>query len=421
MKVLLNLVKESFISALHEIVNNRLRAFLSLLGITIGIFCIVSVFTSIGSLEYNIRTSLDKIGNRVLYIEKFPWSQDAKNSWFKYLRRPNPDIDDFNALKASVPGAEGISMMFTINKLVKHESNAMKANIFGVTYDYYLIKDMSFEEGRYFTISEIERGSKVAIIGSEVADILFPGSISAIGKEINVFGSSVQIIGILEKEGEDVLGITGDDAVILNYNFVKKIIDLNSNFIGTRIALKAKADVSSEDIKDQVTIAMRQARRLSPLQEDDFAINEMSMFSSILASIFGIINFAGGFIGAFSILVGGFGVANIMFVSVKERTAIIGIKKALGARNFFILLEFLIEAIVLCLIGGVLGLILVFLLVTIGEYVILHNFEMNFKFVISGGQIAFGLIFSAIIGIVFGFIPAYIASQMRPVDAIRSK
>lgn len=421
MKVLLNLIKESFISAFHEIVNNRLRAFLSLLGITIGIFCIVSVFTAIGSLEYNIRTSLDKIGNRVLYIEKFPWSQDAKNSWFKYMRRPNPDIEDFNALKAGVPGAEGISMMFTINKIVKHEGSSMKANIFGVTYDYYLIKDMSFEEGRYFSISEIERGANVAIIGSEVADILFPGSVSPMGKEINVLGSSVQIIGVLEKEGEDVLGITGDDAVILNYNFIKKIIDLNSNFMGTRIALKASADVSNAEIRDEVTVAMRQARKLRPLQEDDFAINEMSMFSSILASIFGIINFAGFFIGIFSILVGGFGVANIMFVSVKERTAIIGIKKALGARNMFILLEFLIEAVVLCLLGGVLGIILVFILVTVGEYVILHSFEMNFKFIISGGQIAFGLIFSAIIGIVFGFIPAVIASRMRPVDAIRSK
>ncbi len=421
MKVLFHLIKESFISAFQEIVNNRLRAFLSLLGITIGIFCIVSVFTAIGSLEYNVRTSLDKIGNRVVYIEKFPWSQDAKNSWFKYLRRPNPDIDDFNALKAGVPGAEGVSMMFNIKKTVKQAGNAMKANIFGVSYDYYLIKDMTFEDGRYFSLSEMERGANVAIIGREVADILFPGSISPVGKEIKVFGASVIIIGVLEKEGEDVLGMTGDNAVILNYNFVKKIIDLNSNFIGTRIIVKASPDVSDEDLKDQVTVALRQERRLSPLQENDFAINEMSLITNILSSIFGIINFAGGFIGAFSILVGGFGVANIMFVSVKERTAIIGIKKALGAKNFFILLEFLIEAVVLCLMGGVLGLILVYILVTVGEYVILNTFEMDFKFVISGGQVAFGLIFSAVIGVFFGFIPAFIASRMRPVDAIRSK
>lgn len=421
MKVLLHLIKESFISAFQEIANNRLRAFLSLLGITIGIFCIVSVFTAIGSLEYNVRTSLDKIGNRVLYIEKFPWSQDAKNSWFKYLRRPNPDLDDFNALKAGVPGAAGISMMFTIRKTVKHDGNAMKANVFGVSYDYYLIKDMNFEDGRYFSVSEMERGANVAIIGREVSDILFPGSVSPVGKELNVFGADVQIIGLLEKEGEDVLGITGDDAVILNYNFVKKIVDLNSNFIGTRIIIKAAPDVTDEDLKDQVTVALRQEHRLSPLQEDDFAINEMSLITNILSSIFSIINFAGGFIGAFSILVGGFGVANIMFVSVKERTAIIGIKKALGAKNFFILLEFLIEAVVLCLLGGVLGLILVYILVTVGEYVILNTFEMDFKFIISAGQVTFGLLFSAFIGVFFGFIPAFIASRMRPVDAIRSK
>lgn len=421
MKVLLHLIKESFISAFQEIANNRLRAFLSLLGITIGIFCIVSVFTAIGSLEYNVRASLDKIGNRVLYIEKFPWSQEAKNSWFKYLRRPNPDLDDFNALKAGVPGAAGISMMFTIKKTVKHSGNAMKANVFGVSYDYYLIKDMNFEDGRYFSLSEMERGANVAIIGREVSDILFPGSVSPVGKELNVFGANVQIIGLLEKEGEDVLGITGDDAVILNYNFVKKIVDLNSNFIGTRIIIKASNDVTDEDLKDQVTVALRQERRLSPLQEDDFAINEMSLITNILSSIFSIINFAGGFIGLFSILVGGFGVANIMFVSVKERTAIIGIKKALGAKNFFILLEFLIEAVVLCLLGGVLGLILVYILVTVGEYVIYNTFAMDFKFIISAGQVTFGLLFSAFIGVFFGFIPAYIASRMRPVDAIRSK
>lgn len=421
MKVLLNLVKESFISAFHEIVNNRLRAFLSLLGITIGIFCIVSVFTAIGSLEYNIRTSLDKIGNRVLYIEKFPWSEDAKNSWFKYLRRPNPDINDFNALKAGVPAADGISMMFTINKTVKRGGNAMKAVVFGVTYDYSLIKDMTFEDGRYFSYNEIERGANVAIIGKEVADILFPGSRSLVGKTLSVLGAEVQIIGVLEKEGEDVLGITGDNAVILNYNYVRKLIDLNSNFVGTRIAVKASAEVSSEDIQDQVRVAMRQQRRLSPLQEDNFAINEMSMFSNILASIFGVINFAGLFIGGFSILVGGFGVANIMFVSVKERTAMIGIKKALGARNSFILLEFLIEAVVLCVLGGILGLLLVYILVVVGEYVILNSFEMQFTFIISASQVVFGLLGSALIGILFGLVPAIVAARMRPVDAIRSK
>jgi len=419
MKVLFNLIKESFISAFHEIVSNKLRAFLS--GITIGIFCIVAVFTAIGSLEYNIRTSLDKIGNRVFYVEKFPWSDEVRTSWFKYMRRPNPDLKDYDALKAHVPSAEGISMMFTINKTVKQGGHAMKAVVFGVSYDYYLIKDMVFSEGRYFSLGETERGANVAVIGNEVAQILFPGQRSALGNSLNVFGANVQVIGILEKEGEDVLGITSDNAVILNYNFIKKLVDLNSNFVGTRIAIKGSAAATSEEVKDEITIAMRQQRRLSPLQEANFAINELSMFNNILDAIFLSVNIAGFVIGLFSIAVGGFGVANIMFVSVKERTAIIGIKKALGARNFFILLEFLIEAVVLCLMGGVLGLLLVYALMSIGEYVILHSFEMQFTFVIAGWQIAFGLIFSAVIGIVFGFIPAYVASRMRPVDAIRSK
>ncbi len=421
MKVLLNLVKESFLSAFHEIVGNKLRAFLSLLGITIGIFCIVSVFTAIGSLEYNVHTSLDKIGSRVFYIEKFPWSDEVRTSWFKYLRRPNPDLDDFNALKSGVKGAEGISMMFTIKKTVKQESNAMTANVFGVSYDYYLIKDMAFSEGRYFSVSEVERGANVAIIGTEVANILFPGSRSAIGRDINVFGADVQVIGVLEKEGEDMLGITADDAVILNYNYIRKLVDLTSNFVGTRIAVKGALNIASEDLKDEIMVTMRQERKLSPLQEDNFAINELSMFSNILDAIFAGIRAGGAFIGLFSILVGGFGVANIMFVSVKERTAIIGIKKALGARNSFILLEFLIEAIVLCMIGGILGLLLVYILVTVGEYVILHSFEMQFKFVISATQVVLGLAGSAAIGIIFGIIPAFQASRMRPVDAIRSK
>lgn len=422
MRVFLQLTWESIVIAYQEIVNNKLRAFLSLLGITIGIFCIISVMTAVDSLELNIRRSFEKLGDNVMYVEKFSWGEGSKMAWWKYLRRPNPDYQEFVALKERLVDAEGVALLYIKQgKTAKRgQFKTDNAQINAVTFDYNKIKDLQFEEGRYFSYLESQKGTNGAVIGSTIADELFPGQ-SAVGKTLKVLGTEVRVIGVLRKEGEDLIGLSPDDHITLNYNFVKNFIDMERNVMGTRLAIKAKDGVDEQVLKDEVRIAMRNARGLNPVQEDNFAINEVSMFSSILSSVFASINFAGMFIWIFSILAGGFGIANIMFVSVKERTPLIGIKKSLGAKNIYILIEFLVEAVVLCLIGGAIGLVLVFIGAKMAEYLILKYEEMEFLFPLSLGNITIGLSISAIVGVVFGFIPAFIASRMKPVDAIRSK
>lgn len=421
MKVFLRLTWESVIIAYQEILNNKLRAFLSLLGITIGIFCIISVLTAVDSLEMNIRTSFQKLGDDVIYVEKFSWGEDPRMSWWKYLRRPSPTYKEFEKLKQELKGAEGVNMMFTIgNRLVKQDKFQFKgALVNAVTFDYNKIKSLEFEQGRYFSYLESQKGSNGAIIGSKIVDEVFPG-MQPMGKTIKVLGTDVKVIGVLKKEGEDVIGMSSDDNILLNYNFVKNYVDMEGNMMGARIAVKANEDADMMVLKDDIRVLMRAARGLNPIQDDNFAINEMSMFSGILNQVFGAINFAGMFIWIFSILAGGFGIANIMFVSVKERTAIIGIKKSLGAKNIYILIEFLVEAVVLCIIGGVIGLVMVYAGTLLAEYLIRTYEGMEFAFTMTIKNVMIGLGISAGVGIVFGFIPAYVASRMKPVDAIRS-
>jgi putative ABC transport system permease protein len=296
-----------------------------------------------------------------------------------------------------------------------------QATLVSVTADYNKVRNMDIVDGRYFTFGESQRGAQVAIIGADIADQLFPRSPSAVGKTFKVLGRTLTVIGVMRKEGEDLLGWTADNQVLVPYNFTKTVVDVKSNRMEPLLAIKAKDGVSNEDLKQEIRGIMRAQRSLRPTQDDNFAINELSLITGVLNTIFGVIGFAGLVIGSFSILVGGFGIANIMFVSVKERTNIIGIKKALGAKSVFILIEFLVEAVVLCLLGGVIGLLAVLLETYVLGVLMKEYYTMDFEFVLTFHNVAVGLTFSIVTGIIAGFVPAYVASKMKPVDAIRSK
>lgn len=421
MRIFIRLARESVIIAVQELVNNKLRTFLSLLGITIGIFCVISVFTAVDSLAINIRDSFNKLGEDIYYVEKFSWGENPRMSWWKYMRRPSPTHSESVKLKERLSDVEAVTIMFTIpNRLAKAGKESMDdAVLNAVTYDYHLIKDLNFKSGRYFSFAEMQMGSNGAIIGDEVAKTLFPGQ-DPLGKTIKVLGTQVEVIGVLELEGEDIIGLSADDNIILCYNFVKNYLDMENSVFGARIAIKPKPNVSRELVKDDIRVQMRAIRKLNPVQEDDFSINELSLFSNILATVFRQINLAGLLIGIFSVLVGGFGVANIMFVSVKERTPMIGIKKSLGAKNLYILIEFLVEAIILCTIGGAVGLVLVYVGSVIAEWYVRNYQEMDFSFVLTWGNVGIGIGIAVLVGLVFGFIPAWSASRMKPVDAIRA-
>jgi putative ABC transport system permease protein len=411
----LTLLKESILFALNALVVNKLRTFLSLLGITIGIFAIISVFTVVDSLENGLRKSVSSLGDNVVFVQKWPWTFGPNYPWWKYINRPLPRVAELEFIQRKCKTAEAATLVINSRRVVKYQSSSVgNAEIVAVSHDYERVKFLDLEQGRYFTDIESASGRNIAVIGASIAEALFPTG-NALGKEVKIAGRSVTIIGVLKKQGEgiNIFGTT-DTQLILPINFVRNIIDINSDNIDPTIMVKALPGVSNEQLMDELRGVMRAVRKLKPKADDDFALNQTSLISNQFDSLFSILGVAGWIIGGFSILVGGFGIANIMFVSVKERTTIIGIQKALGAKRYFILLQFLTEAVVLSVIGGMVGLLVVY----IGTIIVGAMDIMDIS--LSSGNIIMGLTISAIIGVISGFVPSYRASRLDPVEAIRS-
>lgn len=409
-------IYESIIQALQQLSANKLRSFLSLTGISIGIICIISVLSAVDSLKDNISSSFDKLGNDVLYIDKMPWTQDGNHNWWKYMQRPQPSYEDLQAIEKKAKLAEKASFSVYIpGRTLKFGSSSVEgAFMAGVTDDYAEMFSLEFEKGRFFTPFETSTGANRAVIGAVIAEELF-GTIDPIGKTIKIKGMNFQVVGVLKKEGNTLINIFQfDEGVLISYNTAKKLINVKSQYTwGTTLNVKAKKGVNLDDLRDEVTGILRSARKIKPKEEENFAINQLSMFTKMIEPIFGTMNLVGFFIGGFSIIVGMFSVANIMFVSVKERTGIIGIKKALGARQSIILLEFLIESVVLCLLGALFG-----LLIVVGVLK-LATAAFNYNIYLTAGNIIFALVLAIIIGVLSGIIPAWQAARLDPVEAMR--
>ncbi len=417
MRMFIKIIYESIVQALQQLNANKMRSFLSLLGISIGIFCIIAVKSAVDSLKQNIEKSFEKLGNDVLYIDKRPWNEPPHLNWWKYMKRPEPDFADYEVLKDRLRGADYASLSIIVpSRTIKfHSSHVEGAYMAGVTYDYGDLYNLTFEKGRYFTPFEYQSGANRVILGIEVAQRLFQ-AVEPIGKEIRIMGRKFQVVGVLEKEGESLFSpFRYDEAVIISYNALKKLVNVKSRYTwGTLLTVKASEGVSLEDLRGEVTGVLRAHRKLKPREDDNFAINEMSIFTTLMQPVFRVLNIAGIIIGGFALVVGMISVANIMFVSVKERTNIIGIKKALGARKGVILLEFLIESIILCMIGGLVGLLIVF-----GVLEIIAR-TSSFEMFLSFDNVVIAVIVAVIVGIISGIIPALQAARMDPVDAIRS-
>ncbi len=420
MLTILKIITESALQAFSSLSSNKLRSFLSLLGISIGIFCIIGVKSAVDSLEDNIRSSFDKLGSDVIYFSKFSWQEDPGENFMKIMRRPNPSYDDFKIINKKVKSASLVTfnVFLGVKTLQYRSSYVERVEVSAITYDFEKLFSLDFNKGRYFSPQEFFYGANKVILGHETASELF-GNIEPLGKHIKLMGRKMEIIGVLEKSGDDLLGIMNfDDAAIVSYEMGKKMANLKSNnvFGNASISIKVAENATVEELKGETTGVIRAHRKLKPREEDNFALNEASMLGEFLDAFFGVLNLMGFAIGGFAIFVGMFSVANIMFVSVKERTSIIGVKKALGAKRYMILLEFLIESVILCLIGGVIGLLFVYL--TIKGISSVES--VAFDIVLTGGNITFGLGLATFIGILSGIIPAFIAARMDPVVAIRS-
>jgi putative ABC transport system permease protein len=417
MGVILKIIYESLVQAMNQLSNNKLRSFLSLLGITIGIFCIIAVKTAVDSLSISIKDGFAELGSDVIYVDRMPWNEDPNQNYWKYAKRPAPDFEDYEWIKERSSLAEDAAFaVFTGGRAIKYKSSSVEgAFIMGATHEYPDIQAFTFEKGRYTTPIEYEKGSTKVVIGNRVAEELF-GEIEPINKYIKIFGHKFQVIGVLESEGDNVFNFLNfDDVVWMGYNTFRRFVNVKDNQnVGELLVVKANPNVSTESLKDELTGVLRAGRRLKPKEGDNFALNELSMLDQVLDALFGALNIAGFLIGIFAIIVGVVSVANIMFVSVKERTNIIGIKKALGAKRIMILLEFLIEAIILCLIGGVIGLLFVFIVMKVLSSL------LPFALFLTPANVLLGVFASIIVGIISGIIPAMQASKLDPVEAIRA-
>lgn len=410
----LNLFRESISFAFHALKVNRLRTTLSLLGITIGIFAIIAVFTAVDSMERKFRSSIESLGDNVLFVQKWPWVFDPDFPWWDYINRPSPKIKEAEDILEISETADAAVFNAYIQKTIFYKTSFIEnAELLATSKGYEQVKSFDLAYGRYLNDAELDIGKPVCVIGYGISDALFGGQ-DPIGLDLKLYGQKVEIVGQFTKQGDDIFGGSLDTKVVIPALFIQKYVNLETDQFRPTILVKGKNKTSVDQMRDDLTGILRASRRIPPRSDDSFALNEVSMLTAQSDAVFGVLGTVGWIIGAFSILVGGFGIANIMFVSVKERTNQIGIQKALGAKNWFILAQFLCESVVLCIIGGIIGLGLVY----VGA--IFASDALDFEFVLTSSNIILGLTISAMIGIISGFIPSYSASQLDPVEAIRS-
>jgi len=411
----LTILWNSFKMALGELKANKLRTFLSLFGITIGIFCIIGVLATIDSLQSKIKTDLSSFGNNSVYIDKWDYSGGPEYPWWKFVKRPSMKMEEMEFVKKKSTLASNMAFFMQTQESFSYEDNILKGvNLYGVTPEYKNIQSFNIGYGRYFNESDFTRGVPYGVIGYKVAEELYGKADKGVGKTITYKGRKLLVIGVIEKQGSAIInGYDYDKSTIVTHNYMASVY--NPESLGPVIMVQPKPGITSKALQEELTGIMRQIRKLSPTQEDNFTCNDVAQFKDQVESVFGAVNQGGWAIAGLSLIVGAFGVANIMFVTVRERTSQIGLKKAIGAKSSSILYEFLLESAFLCIIGGLVGLFLVWMLT-----LALSSF-LPFAITIAPSIIFLAFSICIILGVVSGIIPASIAAKMNPVEAIRTK
>jgi len=409
----LNIIGSSLRLTFQELRVNKLRTALSLFGVAFGIVCIIGVLALVNSLETNIQNEVKSLGSNTIYIDKWEYSGGPDRPYWKYRARPLMKYEEAAMIKQRSDLLDDISFLLRTGGAISYKDDVIQnSSVYGITEAQMTVQPFNFETGRFFSNSEFTAGSNVCVIGYANAESLFGAAERALGKQIDVRGRKTNIIGVIKKEGKNFIGWDYDNCIMLPYKYCIQIFpEENSNPV---LIAKGKEGITPTQLSTELKGIMRQLRRLSPTQEDNFSLNSVEAFSKAISDSFVTIDFIGAFIGLICLIIGLFGIANIMFVTVKERTPVIGLKKAIGAKRSSILFEFLMEAVLLCMIGGAMGLVIVFITLTIFSKI------ANFPLFISMPLLIASIIICVVVGILAGIIPARRAAKMDPVVAIRS-
>ncbi|GAB4425318.1 MAG: ABC transporter permease [Bacteroidia bacterium] len=417
---IIQFIIEGLAMARKAIGANRMRSFLTMLGVATGIFAITGILTMVNSLQTSLTENIASLGNTTLFVHHWPWAERGEE-WYKFINRPQVDYRDYWKLKQGLSRVSGVSYQVSArNQTVRAEGRSVSlVEVVGVTHDAVVVADMRFQRGRYFSEVESHLGSAVCIVGDNVARQLFPGQ-DALGQYVRIQGRRLRIIGVAEKKGSSLFPgmVSDDDRVMLPYKVLANMFNVNMRGLDKVIVIKAASHEDLPYVEDEITGLVRAARGLKPRTENNFAINKQEALMNTFDRFFGNLEIGGWVISIFSILIGGFSIGNIMYISVRERTNEIGVQKALGSTRSFILYQFLSESVLICLIGGLIGLLLAFMLGALVQ-AIMAGMDVPFQVRFAAGDVLLAMGLSVFIGLVSGFVPAVLASRLDPVSAIR--
>ncbi|MGB0999444.1 MAG: ABC transporter permease [Flavobacteriales bacterium] len=416
---LMNILRESFAFAVFSLFAQKFRAFLSLIGVVLGVFSVIVVISLIDSMKQDLFREIETLGKDVLYVGKYPWTNEGgRDAWRKYQSRPSSRLEEMEKLKRQLNYAKGVSFWAAteLDELKTEQEVLENVVLNGVSEAYPITNTISIERGRFFSPAESLQGSSVAIVSKEICDLFFPFQ-DPINQSISLLGKKYTIIAVLQKSGESMFNQNGGKQVYVPIKAFAKHFDIKADENQPIIVVSPKSGISLAQLEEEIVGIMRNIRRLNPIQDSNFAINSSNMIKEMLGSIFSVMNLVGIIIGIFALLVGMFGISNIMVVSVKERTAEIGIQKALGAKKSYILFQFLFESILLCILGGLLSLVLIY-----GLFELVNsNADFGLTLILSKANIVIGVVISILVGVLSGIFPANRAARMHPVEAISSK
>lgn len=399
---------EGFKIALSSLWANKMRAVLTTTCIVIGIVSVTAMNTITDGVDRAFEDSMDMLGRNVVFVEKWPWGFGGEYKWWEYRNRRELDVAYADKIKTLVSSASEVSANVFRGTSVRYEDRTTESvGVAGATASYFNTAGLNIEDGRPFNEADEQRAAKVVVLGASVAEVLFPDS-DPIGKRVRIRGQKFMVIGILEKQG-NFLGMEDmDNQILIPISAMASIFDIRNN---VRLSVQFPSEEAMADGEYEVIGAMRQIRGLDPMDDNDFAINKAGLFEQEFQGMKMVIYGIGIFLTGLALFVGGIGVMNIMFVSVKERTKEIGIRKAVGAQPWEIRLQFLMESIVICLFGGVVGVIL-----SVGITQLINQFFVAYM---DWTTVLNAILICTFVGVLFGYLPSNKAAKSHPIESLR--